>query len=73
MKHFIGPGNVGNSFAAGMLFSEKYAVVTVANEHEMRYFWISPSFSATLLDSTHVVFRLLPRWVCRRLSATGSC
>jgi hypothetical protein len=34
VKHFIGPGNVGNSFAAGRLFSEKYAVVTVANEHE---------------------------------------
>jgi len=33
-KHFIGPGNVGNSFAAGKLSSGKYAVVTVANEHE---------------------------------------
>jgi hypothetical protein len=33
-KHFIGPGNVGNSFAAGQLVSGKYAVVTAANEHE---------------------------------------
>jgi hypothetical protein len=33
-KHFIGPGNVGNSFAAGPLQSGKYAVVTAANEHE---------------------------------------
>ena len=34
VKHFIGPGNVGNSFAAGPLQSGKYAVVTAANEHE---------------------------------------
>ena len=34
VKHYIGPGNVGNSFAAGKLSSDKYAVVTVANEHE---------------------------------------
>jgi len=33
-KHFIGPGNVGNSFAAGKLSSGKYAVITAANEHE---------------------------------------
>jgi len=33
-KHFIGPGNVGNSFAAGQILSGKYAVVTAANEHE---------------------------------------
>jgi hypothetical protein len=33
-KHFIGPGNVGNSFAAGKLGSDRYAVVTAANEHE---------------------------------------
>jgi hypothetical protein len=33
-KHFIGPGNVGNSFAAGKLQSGKYFVVTAANEHE---------------------------------------
>jgi len=33
-KHFIGPGNVGNSFAAGRLQSGKYAIVTAANEHE---------------------------------------
>ena len=33
-KHFIGPGNIGNSFAAGKLGSDKYAVVTAANEHE---------------------------------------
>ncbi len=33
-KHYIGPGNVGNSFAAGKLDSDRYAVVTVANEHE---------------------------------------
>jgi hypothetical protein len=34
VKHYIGPGNVGNSFAAGKLDSDKYAVVTAANEHE---------------------------------------
>jgi hypothetical protein len=34
VKHFIGPGNVGNSFAAGQLQSGKYAIVTAANEHE---------------------------------------
>jgi hypothetical protein len=34
VKHYIGPGNVGNSFAAGKLGSDKYAVVTAANEHE---------------------------------------
>jgi hypothetical protein len=34
VKHYIGPGNVGNSFAAGKLSSDKYSVVTVANEHE---------------------------------------
>jgi hypothetical protein len=34
LKHYIGPGNVGNSFAAGKLGSDKYAVVTAANEHE---------------------------------------
>jgi hypothetical protein len=33
-KHFIGPGNVGNSFAAGLILPGKYAVVTAANEHE---------------------------------------
>ena len=33
-KHFIGPGNIGNSFAAGPLPSGKYAIVTAANEHE---------------------------------------
>ena len=33
-KHYIGPGNVGNSFAAGKLAGDKYAVVTAANEHE---------------------------------------
>jgi hypothetical protein len=33
-KHFIGPGNVGNSFAAGQILPGKYAVVTAANEHE---------------------------------------
>jgi hypothetical protein len=34
-KHFIGPGNVGNSFAAGTVTgSDKYAVITAANEHE---------------------------------------
>jgi hypothetical protein len=33
-KHYIGPGNVGNSFAAGKLDSDKYAVITAANEHE---------------------------------------
>jgi hypothetical protein len=33
-KHYIGPGNVGNSFAAGKLGSDKYVVVTAANEHE---------------------------------------
>ena len=34
VKHFVGPGNVGNSFAAGRLQSGKYAIVTAANEHE---------------------------------------
>jgi hypothetical protein len=34
VKHFIGPGNVGNSFAAGKISSAKDAVVTAANEHE---------------------------------------
>jgi len=34
VKHYIGPGNVGNSFAAGKLGSDKYAVITAANEHE---------------------------------------
>jgi hypothetical protein len=34
VKHYIGPGNVGNSFAAGKLDSDKYAVITAANEHE---------------------------------------
>jgi hypothetical protein len=33
-KHYIGPGNVGNSFAAGKLSSDRDAVVTAANEHE---------------------------------------
>ena len=33
-KHYIGPGNVGNSFAAAKLDSDKYAVITAANEHE---------------------------------------
>jgi hypothetical protein len=33
-KHFIGPGNVGNSFAAGKLDADKDAVITAANEHE---------------------------------------
>jgi hypothetical protein len=33
-KHFIGAGNVGNSFAAGRLPSGKYAIITAANEHE---------------------------------------
>jgi hypothetical protein len=33
-KHYIGPGNIGNSFAAGRLDSDKYAVITAANEHE---------------------------------------
>jgi hypothetical protein len=33
-KHYIGPGNVGNSFAAGKLGSDKYVVITAANEHE---------------------------------------
>jgi hypothetical protein len=33
-KHYIGPGNVGNSFAAGKLGSDKDGVVTAANEHE---------------------------------------
>jgi hypothetical protein len=33
-KHFIGPGNIGNSFEAGKLAADKYAVVTAANEHE---------------------------------------
>lgn len=33
-KHYIGPGNVGNSFAAGKLGSDKDAVITAANEHE---------------------------------------
>jgi hypothetical protein len=34
VKHFVGPGNVGNSFATGQLSSEKYVIVTAANEHE---------------------------------------
>lgn len=33
-KHYIGPGNVGNSFAAGKLGSDQYAVITAPNEHE---------------------------------------
>lgn len=33
-KHYIGDGNVGNSFAAGKLGSQKEAVITAANEHE---------------------------------------
>jgi hypothetical protein len=33
-KHYIGPGNIGNSFAAGKLGPDKEAVVTAANEHE---------------------------------------
>jgi hypothetical protein len=32
--HFIGPGNVGNSIAAGPFSSPRYAVVTAANEAE---------------------------------------
>jgi hypothetical protein len=34
VKHYIGPGNVGNSFAAGKLSSARDAVITAANEHE---------------------------------------
>jgi hypothetical protein len=34
VKHYIGPGNVGNSFAAGRISSRKDAVITAANEHE---------------------------------------
>jgi len=34
VKHYIGPGNIGNSFAAGKLGSDKDSVVTAANEHE---------------------------------------
>jgi hypothetical protein len=34
VKHYIGPGNVGNSFAAGKVASDTYAVITAANEHE---------------------------------------
>jgi hypothetical protein len=33
-KHYIGPGNVGNSFAAGKLGADQYVVITAANEHE---------------------------------------
>ncbi len=33
-KHYIGPGNVGNSFAAGKLGSDRDGVITAANEHE---------------------------------------
>jgi hypothetical protein len=34
VKHYIGPGNVGNSFAAGKWSSTKDDVLTVDNEHE---------------------------------------
>jgi len=34
VKHYIGPGNVGNSFAAGKWSSAKDDVLTVDNEHE---------------------------------------
>lgn len=34
VKHYIGPGNVGNSFAVGRISSTKDAVITAANEHE---------------------------------------
>ncbi|MDB6087422.1 MAG: repeat protein [Gammaproteobacteria bacterium] len=34
VKHYIGPGNVGNSFAAGRISSMKDDVITAANEHE---------------------------------------
>jgi hypothetical protein len=34
VKHYIGPGNVGNSLAAGKVSSTKEAVITAANEHE---------------------------------------
>jgi hypothetical protein len=34
VKHYIGPGNVGNSFVAGKLSSTRDAVITAANEHE---------------------------------------
>jgi hypothetical protein len=33
-KHYVGPGNVGNSFAAGKLGSDADALITAANEHE---------------------------------------
>jgi hypothetical protein len=33
-KHYIGPGNVGNSFAAGKWSSTKDDILTVDNEHE---------------------------------------
>jgi hypothetical protein len=33
-KHYIGPGNVGNSFAAGKISSSRDDVITAANEHE---------------------------------------
>jgi hypothetical protein len=32
--HYIGPGNVGNSFVAGKVSSTRDAVITAANEHE---------------------------------------
>ncbi|HWW79470.1 MAG TPA: VCBS repeat-containing protein [Steroidobacteraceae bacterium] len=34
VKHYIGPGNVGNAFAAGKWSSTKDDVLTVDNEHE---------------------------------------
>jgi len=34
VKHYIGPGNVGNSFAAGKWSSPQDVVLTVDNEHE---------------------------------------
>lgn len=34
VKHYIGPGNVGNSFAAGKWSTTKDDVLTVDNEHE---------------------------------------
>ncbi len=33
-SHYVGPGNVGNSFAAGPFSSAKDDVITAANEHE---------------------------------------
>src|SRR6185437_4263980 len=33
-KHLIGPGNVGNSFAAGRLSSTRDGVISAPNEHE---------------------------------------